>query len=588
MTAGQHLQRTAELLSGVSPPYSPSESPNHSSGSRSSSSSSLDRPPPASSAGGTFAATRDTHTHSTVRLEGEHNPHQRTGRHPRPAHNHTTTPLSFFGATNGDAQHHHSFAPVKTLRIELVETEITLAMGRPAMLEGTLYLSLQKSTKVKSLQLEFSGRSFISWADENTYSPAARHTTVPHIEHTWPLVEHQHKQPPTIMPAGVHAYPFSLELPDTLPESLSMAHGKVIYRLTATLTKPGLTFHSSNAIATVNILRRHRAQPLASRTHQRGGRLVNSAQDKIKYMVTLPHLRILHSTKLPLQVSITALTHHTSIQVLQVGLWERAVYRTEDRQRVDMRLVKIQKSEGWSHEDHSQSLDQSVRTWNKVLLFDMPCIGTAIHQCNPSADNGLIKVTHILRFTVLGSDGSKRFRVENEICLAVLALEDEHHHASTGGGEEDEVEYDENGNPVTELPSYLTSFTTPRLSIDSEPELDPTDDDLLLALVAARIHLPSYAESEDGSNSRGPSRDVSRNVSQATSRNASPERTPAGTSSQSHRTSLCQDFDAGVIAAASSTSPLVPHGRTSIHDPQVRFSMGSVYPVHHPSPLQSS
>ncbi|KAF9955146.1 hypothetical protein BGZ72_003991 [Mortierella alpina] len=462
-------------------------------------------------------------------------------------------------------------------------------MGKTAMLEGTLYLALPKSTKVKSLQLEFSGRSSVTWGDENTYSPAARHTTVAHIEHSWPLIEHQHKQPPTTFPAGLHTYPFSLELPDSLPESLSMAHGKVIYRLTATLTKPGLTFHSSNVTAVVNILRRHRAHSLASRAYQRGGRLVNSSEDKIKYMVTLPHLRVLHSTKLPLQVSITALNNRTSIQVLQVGLWERAVYRAEDRQRVDMRLVKIQKSEGWSHEDHSHNpLDQSVMTWNKVLLFDMPPIGKDLNQCNPSADNGLIKVTHILRFTVLGFDGPKRFRVENEICLTVLAVEDEHRHSWTHGSEEEEVEYDENGNPVTELPSYLTSFTTPRVSVDSERELDPTDDDLLQALVAARIHLPSYVESEEDTISRGPSRDVSRNASQAGSRNVSPERTPSGASSQSRRTSMCQDFDAGAMTAASSSSPLVSHGRTRMHDAQVRFSMDSVFQVHHPSPLQSS
>ncbi|KAF9943181.1 hypothetical protein BGZ67_004960 [Mortierella alpina] len=638
------LQVSSELPPAASPPYSPTPS---------SSSSSLDRLPPASSAEGTTSASIANHTHedfsssattlgddgsvqpapSGVRRRAQAPPTPRTTVSPlivvqhqprvsaasldhgarrrsepaasslftvpppshhshRPEHNHTTT--AFFSYTNGDPQHHHSYAHVKTLRIELVESEITLAMGRPAMLEGAVYLSLPKSTKVKSLQLEFSGRSSVAWADENTYSPAARHTTVPHIEHTWSLVEHHHKQPPTTMPAGLYTYPFSLELPDTLPESLNMAHGKVIYRLTATLTKPGLAFHSSNAIATVNILRRHRAPSLASRTHQRGGRLVNAAEDKIKYMVTLPHLRILHSTKLPLQVSITALNNRTTIQVLQVGLWERAMYRAEGRERVDMRLVKIQKSEGWAHEDHSRSssLDQSVMTWNKVLLFDMPRIGTATHQCNPSANNGLIKVTHLLRFTVLGAEGTKRFRVENEICLAVLAVEDEHHHAWIDGGEEEEVEYDENGNPVTELPSYLTSFTTPRVSIDSERELDPTDDDLLQALIAARIHLPSYAESEEDTNSRDPSRDVSRNASQATSRNASPERTPsAGASSvQGQRTSMCQDVDAGAIttAASSTTSPLVSHGRTRIHDPQVRFSMGSLYPVHHPSPLQSS
>ncbi|KAG0212825.1 hypothetical protein BGX28_005481 [Mortierella sp. GBA30] len=413
---------------------------------------------------------------------------------------------------------------MKTLRLELVQSEIVLMTGKAAVLEGTLYVNLQKNTKVKSLQLEFTGQSSVTWVDENAYSAASRHTTATHIEHTWPLVEHHHKQPPTILPAGLHTYPFTLELPDTLPETLATTHGKVVYRLTATLTKPGLAFQSSHVSAIVNLLRQHRSLSPGSQAYQRGGRLVNSAEDKLKYMITLPQLRVPHSTKLPLQVSITAPNDRTTIQVLQVGLWERTVYRSEDRRREDMRLIKIQKSEGWPHDERHLSRDHPIMTWNKVLLYDMPPIGTDVHQCNPSADNGLIKVTHLLRFMILGSEGTKRFRIENEISLTVLAFEDEYQPRSRrrssdegADGQEggDEVEYDENGDPITELPSYLTSFMTPRVSIDSDRELvDYTqDDDLLQALIAARIHLPTYAESEEDTNSQNPSRDVSRNPS---------------------------------------------------------------------------
>ncbi|KAG0296681.1 hypothetical protein BGZ96_008851 [Linnemannia gamsii] len=436
-----------------------------------------------------------------------------TGDH-HTSNSHALSPFSFFshGSHSPNGEHHST----KTLKIELAHAEVVLMTGQTTMLEGVVYVNLHKTTKVKSLHLEFSGRSSVTWVDDNAYSPATRHQTSPHIEHSWALIPHQHKQPAILLSAGQHAYPFSMELPDGLPETLTTTHGKVAYRLTATLTKPGLTFNSSTVTLPVIILRRHPVQ--ASRAYQRGGRAVSAAEDKIKYKITMPQTRVPHTTKVPLQVSITAPTPRTFVQVLQVGLWERVVYRADGRKRVDMRLVKIQKSEGWDRPPNHQS---EAWNWNKVLLFDMPHMGPDQNNCNPSADNGLMKVTHILRFSILGTDGTKRYRVENEIDLKVLAFEDDYQidpEEANGGAE---------GNDG-ELPSYLTSFTTPRVSFDSERDMDPGNDDLLRAMIQ-RIHLPSYAESEEDANSRDPSRDVSRSTSRATSR--APSRAPSRSTS---------------------------------------------------------
>ncbi|KAF9113461.1 hypothetical protein BGX27_001525 [Mortierella sp. AM989] len=431
-------------------------------------------------------------------------------------HQSTSSPFSFFSNSLLFQDDHNKPHPhVKTLKIELEQEEIVLVAGRTTILKGTLYVNLQKNTKVKSLQLEFTGRSSVTWVDDNAYSPATRHTTAPHIEHTWTLISNPSKKGATVLLAGQHAYPFSLELPDTLPESLTTTHGKVAYRLSATLNRPGITFTSSSATALVKILRRHAVDAPHPRAYHRGVRVRNSPEDKILYSITVPQIRVPHSAKIPLQVSITSPNSRTTISVLQVGLWERVVYRADGRRRVDMRLVKIQKSEGWPqlNREDSNSPVEAV-TWNKVLLFDMPEMGYDVNHCNPSVDNGLMKVNHILRFSILGFDGIKRFRIENEVEMKVLAFEDEYLPVEGEINEED---------PLNELPSYLTSFSTPRVSIDEERDMAMADDDLLQALVA-RIHLPTYAESEEDTNSRNPSRDVSRNTSQAPSRCASPER----------------------------------------------------------------
>ncbi|KAK5822415.1 hypothetical protein F5H01DRAFT_335686 [Linnemannia elongata] len=445
--------------------------------------------------------------------------------HTRHDHHTMPSPFSFFAHTPHSHGDHPAPQHIKTLRIELANKEVVLTTGKTALLEGTLYLTLQKTTKIKTLNLEFSGRSSFTWVDDNAYSPATRFVSAPHIEHTWPLIVHQHKQPSTVLQAGQHAFPFSLELPDNLPETMATTHGKVSYRLNANLTKPGISFSTTTGTASVCILRRYVAEGPLSRAYQRGGRLVNEIDDKVKYRIALPQIRFPHSMKIPLQVAITSPSNEVAVQVLQVGLWERVVYRADERKRVDMRLVKIQKSGGWPHVNSEGLPTTEPVTWNKVLLFEMPQLGPeSTSQCNPSGDNGLMKVTHHLRFTILGSDGVKRFRLENELEVKVLAFEDESPAFSDGL----EMEaFDESGEPLSELPSYLTSFSTPRVSFDAERDAVPTeeDDDVLGALVA-RIHLPTYAESEEDTHSRDNSR--------TGSRTASPERSPSATTTSSH------------------------------------------------------
>ncbi|KAF9086430.1 hypothetical protein BGX23_008892 [Mortierella sp. AD031] len=435
--------------------------------------------------------------------------------HTQSRHDHHTipSPFSFFAHNPHSHGDHPAPQPhIKTLRIELAPKDIVLTTGKTAVLEGTLYLTLHKTTKIKTLHLEFMGRSSVTWVDDaNAYSPATRYQSAPHIEHTWAMIPHQHKQPATVLQAGQHAFPFTLDLPDNLPETMTTTHGKCAYRLTATLTKPGITFSTTNATTPVTLLRRFTTDGPLSRTYQRGGRLVNEPNDKVKYKIALPQVRVPHSMKVPLQVVITSPNDQISVQVLQVGLWERVVYRAEDRQRADIRLVKIQKSGGWPHVSADGNPTTESVTWNKVLLFEMPSMGHASSECNPSGDNGLMKVTHHLRFTILGSEGTKRFRLENELEVKVLAFEDEAPMLVFEG------RIDENGESLSELPSYLTSFSTPRVSFDAERDgivvsTGEEDDDVLRALVA-QIHLPTYAESEEDTHSRDGSRNGSRTAS---------------------------------------------------------------------------
>lgn len=90
---------------------------------------------------------------------------------------HHSTPSSIqsspSGGGNGHAHTHtdqypSSASSSKTLRIELTKPEVVLQTGQSTRLEGILYVNLHKNTKVKTLTLEFSGRSSVTWVDGNT------------------------------------------------------------------------------------------------------------------------------------------------------------------------------------------------------------------------------------------------------------------------------------------------------------------------------------------------------------------------------------------------------------------------------------
>lgn len=89
-----------------------------------------------------------------------HHHHQHVNRN-----DNMSSPFSFFAHSSLAHGEHHNPTHVKTLRIEVEKNEVVLMAGSTTKLEGTLYLSLKHNTKVKTLQLEFSGRSSVTWVD---------------------------------------------------------------------------------------------------------------------------------------------------------------------------------------------------------------------------------------------------------------------------------------------------------------------------------------------------------------------------------------------------------------------------------------
>jgi len=218
---GNLLDRGHISPDSLSPPESPGSSPERNPVRSSSTTSSFDRLPPAMSAQGTTPAPSDDHSdmvahHASIELEDDDHHHHQNGRsrshddHPyspplppttatslvQPLSNSiTASPSSTFSqpdtpstspgpssstasrqntSSHSDHHHSHSLSPFsffghsdasKVLRIELTHPEVVVMNGQSTVLEGVVYLTLHKNTKVKSLQLEFSGRSSVTWVD---------------------------------------------------------------------------------------------------------------------------------------------------------------------------------------------------------------------------------------------------------------------------------------------------------------------------------------------------------------------------------------------------------------------------------------
>jgi hypothetical protein len=103
-----------------------------------------------------IASPSQTNTGSSSNSTGDHHT----------SLSHALSPFAFFshGSHNPNGEHHST----KTLKIELAHPEIVLMTGQTTMLEGVVYVNLHKTSKVKSLNLEFSGRSSVTWVDGKT------------------------------------------------------------------------------------------------------------------------------------------------------------------------------------------------------------------------------------------------------------------------------------------------------------------------------------------------------------------------------------------------------------------------------------
>ncbi|KAG2227283.1 hypothetical protein INT45_008527 [Circinella minor] len=105
------------------------------------------------------------------------------------------------------------------------------------LLQGHVLLYLRAPIRIKSIKLRLFGQMKLQWHE------TTKKRTV--IDHEWILLELS-KGSDTIE-SGIHSYPFQLQLPGNLPETIEdSSYGHIIYKLKAVAVRSGL---ASNLVA---------------------------------------------------------------------------------------------------------------------------------------------------------------------------------------------------------------------------------------------------------------------------------------------------------------------------------------------------
>ncbi|KAI8350684.1 hypothetical protein B0O80DRAFT_457241 [Mortierella sp. GBAus27b] len=294
--------------------------------------------------------------------------------------------------------------------------------GATTTLKGRLILSLTKPTKVASLAISFTGATHIAFLGAGKRAHYSRH----HIRSQQFLVAPQSEGDQyTLLSKDTITYPFTFEVPNHLPPSVTTPQGGTIYRLTVVLTLAKsagiMSFLSSGstltASSTVQIYRAPRSRcllleapaaneprleeedegeelppnngPGETTLEQRQpedendlmpATLSHTWPGQLESKVTLPFSRLPPQSKPDLHLRVRILRSGLAIKSFQAALWERAIFRIQKADApatgrkhiigVRERIVSAQRCDsGWVNDTITS---QVPHTFEKVVLFSIP------------------------------------------------------------------------------------------------------------------------------------------------------------------------------------------------------------------------
>ncbi|CAO3574691.1 unnamed protein product [Mortierella alpina] len=304
---------------------------------------------------------------------------------------------------------------------------VLASSGNTTTLSGNLVLTLSKPTKVASLAICLSGSTHIAFLGAGKRAHYSRH----HIRSQQFLIEPRPQSDQyTLLSKNTMSYPFSIQIPNSLPPSVTTPQGGTIYRLTAVLTlaksagimsflSSGSTFTASSIVQMYRAprnrcqLMEQQADALSeedegedeedeheeivldnqdrgiTQTEQRSLQDENEMMPatvnhtwpgQLETSVAIPFTMLPPTSKPDLHLRVRVLRENMGIKSFQAALWERAIFRVQKAGAphgskkhvigVRDRVVSAQRCDaGWVNDTITS---QVPHTFEKVVLFSIP------------------------------------------------------------------------------------------------------------------------------------------------------------------------------------------------------------------------
>ncbi|KAF9125442.1 hypothetical protein BGW39_007404 [Mortierella sp. 14UC] len=346
--------------------------------------------------------------------------------------------MSFGGASIASTLPSSTTSARSSFDIEHSSSSSSPSLGT-TLLKGNLILTLSKPTKVASLAISLNGSTHIAFLGPGKRSHSSRHF----FRTQQFLVEPRaNSELYTLLAKDTVSYPFSIELPNHLPSSISTPHGGTVYRLTAVLTlakSSGIIsfLSSSTTIATSTTVQMYRAPRLfateidgneenlecgvefagvdgvtetdhpetvdANESEIVPATVKHTWAGQVEATVAIPFTRLPPTAKPDLHVRVRVLREGLNVKSMQAALWERVIFRVQKAgsgpggkkhiMGVRERAVSAQRCDsGWTNEAITK---QVPHTFEKVVLFSIPSAARSYKElyssrsCNPSTYSNL-------------------------------------------------------------------------------------------------------------------------------------------------------------------------------------------------------
>lgn len=198
--------------------------------------------------------------------------------------------------------------------------------GQSASLSGTIQLQLSESTHLKDLSLNLRSVAKIDYLEplsgkrfhhhhpiffhQFSFLPLKIHHPEPTNHHPSTAQPHPHptgSQTYTTLQAGLHRFPFSVNLPSDLPASLRTYSGSglIYYKLKAIATRAG--FLTNSRWETKQILRVARSFPVEAVEWNQTLEIENTWPGKVSYEISLPHKAFAAGDRIPVSLKFSPL-----------------------------------------------------------------------------------------------------------------------------------------------------------------------------------------------------------------------------------------------------------------------------------------